>query len=232
VNIVDVKERVLPAVDDEFAKDLGNFETLVALRADIHSKLEAQLKERAETALAEQIVEKLNVNNPIDVPPTLVQQQCKLMENEVAMQARRLGQRFTAESFAQIHGRIHADAERKVRAGLLMAAIAKQQSMMVTDDDIEKGYVELAEQTGKNVAKVKAEYREKARRDVLIGMILEDKILDYLESKSVIKDGPPPAAEAPATTAEAAPAVETATAEGAGGEAPAKKTKKKAKASE
>jgi trigger factor len=196
ITINDLKERTLPALDDELAKDIGSFDTLVALRADIHSRLEAALKEQAETALAEQLVEKLNVANPIDVPPTLVEQQCKMMENEVAGQARRMGQRFTRETAAALHGRIHADAERKVRAGLLMAAIARKQEFKVTDEDIEQGYKELAEQTGKNVAKVKAEYREKSKRDVLIGMILEDKILDYLESKSTIIDGPPPAAAA------------------------------------
>ena len=53
----------------------------------------------------------------------------------------------------------------------------------VTDEDIEKGLAELAEETGKNVAKLRAEYREKQKRDILIGMILEDKILDFIESE-------------------------------------------------
>ena len=163
ITVVDVKERILPTLDDEFAKDVGSFDTLIELRADVHTRLQAMLKDQAETALAEQIVTKLNVANPIDVPPTLVEQQCKMMENEVANQARRLGQRFTPETAATLHDRIHADAEQKVRAGLLMAAIAKKQDFKVTDEDIEKGYVELAQQTGKNVAKVKAEYREKQR---------------------------------------------------------------------
>ncbi len=232
VTITDVKERVLPALDDELAKDSGTATTLVELRANIHSRLQATLKEQAETALAEQLVERLNVANPIDVPPTLVEQQCKMMENEVANQARRMGQRFTQEAAQQLHHRIHADAERKVRAGLLMAAIAKKQSFTVTDTDIEQGYVELAEQTGKNVAKVKAEYREKGKRDMLIGMILEDKILDFLESKSNIHDGPPPAAaEAPAAAAEAPAAAAAPEAEVAEKKAP-KAKKKAAKATE
>ena len=53
---------------------------------------------------------------------------------------------------------------------------------------MEKGYAELAEETGKNVAKLRVEYRDKGKRDMLIGMILEDKILDYLETKSKITD--------------------------------------------
>ena len=201
ITLSDVKERVLPTLDDEFGKDIG-FDTLVGLRADIHTKLEKQAKDRSETVLAEQIVAKLNELNPCDVPPTLVEQQCRIMEQEVAQSARRMGQRITKEQAAQLHHAIHADAERKVRAGLLMAAIAKKHEFKVNDADMEKGLAELAEETGKNIAKLRVEYREKSRRDILIGMILEDKILDFIEGKSKITDGDPPATPAtPATPA-------------------------------
>ncbi len=191
ITVSDLKERVLPTIDDEFAKDLG-FDTLIALRADIHTKLEKNAKDRSETVLAEQIVEKLNSENTCDVPPSLVEQQCRIMEQEVLMSARRMGQRITQEQAQALHHAIHADAEKKVRAGLLMAAIAKKNEFKVTDEDMEKGLAELAEETGKNVAKLRVEYREKSKRDILIGMILEDKILDFIETKSNIKDGDPP----------------------------------------
>ena len=197
ITLSDLKERVLPTIDDEFAKDIG-LDTLVALRADIHTKLEKQAKDRSETSLAEQIVEKLNNENTCDVPPSLVEQQCRIMEQEVLQSARRMGQRITQEQYNALHVAILADAEKKVRAGLLMAAIAKKNEFKVTDEDIEKGLAELAEETGKNVAKLRVEYREKSKRDILIGMILEDKILDFIEAKSQIKDGDPPKAEATA----------------------------------
>lgn len=200
IKVTDIKERVAPALDDEFAKDIG-FDTLVALRADVHSKLEKAHKDRSETAVAEQIVAKLNELNPCDVPPSLVEQQSRIMEQEVVMNARRAGQRFTQEQAQTLHAAILADAERKVRAGLLMAAIAKKNEFKVTDEDMEKGLAELAAETGKNVAKLRAEYREKSKRDILIGMILEDKILDFIESKSKITEGEPPKAEEPAAAA-------------------------------
>ena len=203
ITLSDLKERVLPTIDDEFAKDIG-FDTLVALRADIHTKLEKNAKDRSETVLAEQIVDKLNSENTCDVPPSLVDQQCRIMEQEVLQSARRMGQRITQEQYNALHGAILADAEKKVRAGLLMAAIAKKNEFKVTDEDIEKGLAELAEETGKNVAKLRVEYREKSKRDILIGMILEDKILDFIETKSTIKDGDPPKPELPAPTPEAA----------------------------
>jgi trigger factor len=196
VSVTDLKERVLPEIDDELAKDAGDFASLDALKQDIKEKVGKALKERAETSLAEQIVAKLNEKNPLEVPPSLVEQQRRIMEQEVAMQARRFGARFTREQIEQLYAQINADAERKVRAGLLMAAIAKKNEFKVTDEDLEKAYAELAEETGKNVAKVKAEYRDAQRRQLLIGMVLEDKILDFIESKSTITDAPAEAAPA------------------------------------
>ena len=229
IALSDLKERVLPTIDDEFAKDIG-LDTLVALRADIHTKLEKAAKDRSETVLAEQIVEKLNSENSCDVPPSLVDQQCRIMEQEVLQSARRMGQRITQEQYNALHAAIMADAEKKVRAGLLMAAIAKKNEFKVTDEDIEKGLAELAEETGKNVAKLRVEYREKSKRDILIGMILEDKILDFIETKSTIKDGDPPKPE-PVAVAGAKADEGAEGAEGAQG-AEAKKNDEPAAASE
>jgi trigger factor len=204
VSLTDQKEKILPEVDDEFAKDVGQFQTLVELRADIHSRLEKMMKDRSETAVAEQIVIKLNEANPCDVPPSLVEQQRRMMETELTAQARRMGQPFTRQQFDSIRDRMTADAEKKVRAGLLMAAIARKQEMKVTEEDIEKGLQELAQESGKNVAKIRAEYRDKQKRDILVGMILEDKILDFLEAKSTITEGTVPVADASATLTAAA----------------------------
>ena len=90
-----------------------------------------------------------------------------------------------------MRSKIREDAEKKVRAGLLMAAIAKKLELKITDADIEAGIQELAQEAGKNVAKMRTEYRDKQKRDILVGMILEDKILDILESKSKIVDVDP-----------------------------------------
>jgi trigger factor len=190
ITIADLKERILPELDDEFAKDLGQFQTLVELRADVHSRLEVVLKDQVEAALAQQMIVQLNEKNPLEVPPSLVEQQFRALEQEVLAQARRMGRRITADQLKGMGGAIREDAQRKVRAGILMAAIAKKHEVKVSEADIEKAYVELAQQSGKNVAKVKAEYREPGQRDVLLSLIIEDKVLDIIESKAKITDGP------------------------------------------
>lgn len=186
VVVKDVKERILPAIDDELAKDCGDYKDLSALRESVKAKIEKELKQKASDAVAEQLVIELCKANPIPVPPSLVEQQAQITEREILSVARRQGQR--GDVTPELRQRVRADAEVKVRAGLLMAEIAKAKAIKIGEPDIEKGYEELAEQTGKNVAKVKAEYRDPKKREMLVGMILEDKILDLLEGAAKIAE--------------------------------------------
>lgn len=180
-----VRVRVYPEIDDELAKDAGA-ESLADLREKLKAKIEKELTQKASDTVAEQLVMELCKKNPIPVPPSLVDQQAQLTERELIQTARRQGQRV--EPNAELRARVRADAEVKVRAGLLMAEIAKAKAITLTEADIEKGYQELAEQTGKNVAKVKAEYRDPKKQEMLRGMILEDKILDVIEAAAKIAD--------------------------------------------
>ena len=75
-----------------------------------------------------------------------------------------------------------------MRAGLLMAEIAKAEGIKIGDAELEEGLKELAEQTGKNVAKLRVEYRDQKKREMLIGMILENKVLDIIEAKAKISE--------------------------------------------
>jgi len=187
VTVTESKERGLPALDDELAKDLGEFETLADLRADIKQQLEATRKDQSENVLAERLVKALVEANPVPLPPSLVAQQMQLSEREIVMRAQMQGQRVNGVG-AQLRDQIKEDSEMKVRAGLVMAEIAKKEAIQIGNEQIEEGLKELAEQTGKNVAKLRAEYSEARKREMLVGMILENKVLDLIESKANIVD--------------------------------------------
>ena len=107
---------------------------------------------------------------------------------EILQRARSQGGRVTGLA-DELRAQIQQDAEVKVRAGLLMAEVAKKEGINVTDTDVEEGLKELAEQSGKNVNKLRAEYRDQQRRQMLIGMILENKVLDIIQSKAKIEEG-------------------------------------------
>ncbi len=187
LTIKELKTRVLPELDDEMAKDAGEFDTLEDLKKALREQLEKAIKEQAENKVAEQLVVALVKANPIPVPESLVQQQMKVTEQEILQRARAQGQ--NARNLGdELRQQVRTDAEVKVRAGLLMAEIAKKQGIQIGNKEIEEGIQELAEQTGKNVAKVRAEYSGQKQREMLVGMILENKVLDIIEGKAKIED--------------------------------------------
>jgi len=188
VTLKALKERVLPVADDEFAKDLGKYEKLADLEKEIRERLEKQATEASENNLAEQLVVDLVKVNPIPVPPSLVERQMRLTEQEILNRARTQGNQATGLG-DELREKVRADSEMKVAAGLLMAEVAKKEALTIGDAEIEKGLEELAEQTGKNVAKLRAEYREPQKREMLIGMILENKVLDIIQAKAKIEEG-------------------------------------------
>jgi len=185
LSLKDVKTRVLPALDDEFAKDLGEFSDLAGLRQAVSEDLKKRLEEAADNTVAQALVGELVRSNPIEVPPSLVQRQMQATRDEIlrSAQARRGQQQLSAEMQQQIA----IDSEIKVRAGLLMAEIAKGQSIKVGEEEIEEGLKSLAEQSGKNIAKLRVEYRDRSKRELLVGMILENKVLDIIEEQAQIE---------------------------------------------
>ncbi|MBK7400562.1 MAG: trigger factor [Myxococcales bacterium] len=186
IELTEIKERRLPNLDDEFAKDCGDYATLAALEEDTRKKLEKQASDNAEQQLVTSLVAALCNANPVEAPPTLVQQQAQLTLQELRNTARRQGQQL--QMTPELERQLMVDSEVKVRAGLLMAEIAQRNTITVDDKDLEKGLEELAQETGKNIARLRVEYRDQQKRQMLIGMILEDKVLDVLIAKANVKE--------------------------------------------
>jgi trigger factor len=89
---------------------------------------------------------------------------------------------------SELREQIRRESEVKVRAGLLMAEIAKKEGIQIGEAEIEEGLKELAEQTGKNLAKLRVEYRDPKQREMLLGMLLENKVLDIIEARAKIEE--------------------------------------------
>lgn len=191
VDVKELRERVLPEVDDEFAKDVGEYETLADLRAKLRERLEESAKARSESALREQAVEKLAAKNPIPVPPSLVDQQLRAMLQEYLQIMQMIGQ--APDTGKDWFDEMRVRAESKVRAALLLGELSRKAEISVAADEIEAKMREIAEKTGKHVAKVKADYAGE-KREQLETQILEDKLINHLLSQAKITDAP--AAEA------------------------------------
>ena len=190
VTAKDLHEKLLPELDDEFAKDCGDYETLLELRLKIREGLEVGAKRRAEAEVKEQLVTSLIEHNDIPVPPSMVQQQQQMMMYEMAQLMQMTGQEGAPgeEFFKGIEER----AKRRVQAGILLGSLARQEGIDVTEADLNAKFQEIADQTGKHVAKVKADYQE-AQRDALESQLLEEKVMTLLTERASIKEGKPPA---------------------------------------
>lgn len=215
VKVKELRERILPEIDDELAKDLGEYESLADLRAKLRERLEAAAKARSDGQLREQAVERFAEKNPIPVPPSLIDQQHRAMLQEYLQIMQMIGQApdIGKAGFDEMRAR----AESKVRGALLLGELSRQASISVSPDEIEAKLREIAEKTGKHVAKVKADYAGE-KREALETQILEDKLIAHLLERATIEDAPSGAPEtsdattttSDATTSEKSPASATA----------------------
>ena len=201
VTAKDLHEKLLPELDDEFAKDCGDYETLLELRLKIREGLEQGAKQRIDAEVKEQLVTSLIGHNDIPVPPSMVQQQQQMMMYEMAQLMQMTGQAGApGEDFLK---GIEDRAQRRVQAGILLGSLARQEGIEVTEADLNAKFQEIADQTGKHVAKVKADYQE-AQRDALESQLLEEKVMALLIERANIREGEPPAPAEPEEPSEEA----------------------------
>jgi len=184
LEIKEIKEKVLPALDDEFAKDLEHA-SLDELVQKTRGRLEESAKQSAENALREQVVDKVLEKNPIDVPPSLVAQQQQAMLQEYVRMIRMTGQRMDLGE--DLMSTTKENAERRVRAALLLGAIARLNGIKVEAADVDQKLGEMAERSGKHVAKLRAEIQGE-QREMMESQILEEKLLEYLLGRATITE--------------------------------------------
>lgn len=195
VSVRDLREKILPDIDDELAKDTGEHETLEELRAAIRARLEKAAAERAENELREQLLDKLIEKNPVPLPPSMVNEAERAMAQELAYFMQMTGS-AGQELAAGLGEALHSQAERRVRISILTSELARQADVKVEPEDIEARLAKIAEQTGKHIAKVRVEMQGE-RGETLRNQILQEKLLDYLLSRATVTDAP--AEEASAT---------------------------------
>jgi trigger factor len=187
MTVKEMKERKLPALDDELAKDIGDYESFAQLRDKTRERLEESARSQSERALRDQAIEKLVEKNTIPVPPSLLDQQLRAMVQEF-MQLMQMMRQKPQLSPAMVD-ELKPRAESKVRAALLLGELSRQASISVSADEVEARLKEMAEKSGKHIAKLRVEYTGE-KREQLETLLLEDKLIKHLLAGSKITDGP------------------------------------------
>lgn len=150
VTVKEVKEKVLPELNDEFASDVSEFETLEEYRADVRAKLQKRAEDAAKTAKENAAVEKAVANAEIDIPKAMIDSQAETMLNDYL--ARMEQQGISREMFFKFSGQtedkmleeMRPDAERRIRNRLTLEAVAAAEGLEGTDEDVDKEIEEMA----------------------------------------------------------------------------------------
>lgn len=191
VKVNDVKVKEVPALDDEFAKDTTEFETLAELRADVKAKLEEQAKNAADAEMRNALVEKVSANTEVEIPEAMVQHQIDNMLMELNYQLQYQG--LNLEQLLQMTGRgldelreeRRADAERLVKSSLVLEAIAEKENVEANDADVDAELEKMAAMYNMEVGKIKSSLRETDIEDIK-GQIKIRKTLDLLVENATI----------------------------------------------
>ena len=178
VNAVKVKE--VPAIDDEFAKDVSEFDTLADLKKDIKAKMTADRQQAADQAFEDDLMGKVADGITCDVPDAMVEEQAKRFVENLKLQIQQQGipyeqyLKLTNMTEEDLLGQAQEPALRQVKLGLAMDAIAKAENVEVSEEEINAEYDKMAEQYG-----MKAEDLKK--------YITADSIRGQLTNQKVVK---------------------------------------------
>ncbi|MGL4912433.1 MAG: trigger factor [Romboutsia sp.] len=191
VKINDVKVKELPQLDDEFAKDSSEFDTLAELRADVRAKLEADANNAAESGMRNSLVEKIAANTEVEVPEAMVQHQIDnmLMELNYQLQAQGLGLQqlleMTGRSIEELRNERKEDAAKLVKSSLVLEAIADAEKVEATEEDLAAELEKMAAMYNMEVEKIKASLRETDMEDIQ-GQVKIRKTIDLLVENATI----------------------------------------------
>ncbi|RDY24452.1 trigger factor [Romboutsia maritimum] len=185
VKINDVKVKELPELDDEFAKDTSEFDTLAQLRADVRAKAEEEAVKKAEAEMRNAIVEKVAANTEIEIPKAMVESQIDNMLMELNYQLQYQGLnlqqllQMTGRTIEELREERREDAERLVKSSLVIEAVAKAENVEVSDEEFNAELENLATMYKMEMDKLKSSLRDSDMEDIK-GQIKIRKTIDLL----------------------------------------------------
>lgn len=191
VTVKEIKRKELPELDDEFAQQFGEYDTMEALRAKMVEYHEKHEKERIENEFKERVIQALVQKNPLDVPESMVKRQLDHMfenlKNRLKSQQMSMDMMgLDAEGF---RARFRDDAIDKVKGGLLLMALVEKENVSVSDDDLSSHYEKIAAGNAEMLDRIKEYYsaNQNAKHSI-ISEIKEDKAISYLIDHAVVTE--------------------------------------------
>ena len=185
VKVNGITETQLPALDDDFAKDISEFDTLDEYKADVRAKLEAQAAERDNNAFTNAVIEKVMENATVEIPEAMVERQIDSMvrnfEARLAQQGLKLADfiKYTGQDEKSFRNQYREQAEKSVRANLVLEAVENAENFEATEEEIDAEIVKFAGQVGQDVENLKKNLTE-GDREYFKADVIRDKAVKFL----------------------------------------------------
>ncbi len=186
VKIKEIKEKVLPVLDDEFAKDLGDYSSLEELKTKLRGEIEKEKELALERQLKDQVVDQLLEANPFEVPESLVEEQTKALvsDTKLRLAAQGVDLKNLGVTEEKLQGDYKAMAQKQVKTFLILEKIASQEGIAVTDEEVDERLKEMAERMHQKFDVVKRYYEKNGLLPEVKAGILRDKTLNFLLEKA------------------------------------------------
>jgi trigger factor len=185
VTLKEIKKKVLPELNDEFAKDIGNNKSVEELKADIKKDIEIRKKNELASNQRETLLAKLVDAHTFDVPAGMVERELQSMGRSQASRLARRGVDVKSFDYTKFREENKDLAEKRVKGLLLLDVIAEKEKLDVTDDEINSAIAAMARNAGQTVAEVKKYYESlEGGQDNLRASLIREKTLSLLLSRA------------------------------------------------
>jgi trigger factor len=186
VDVKEIKRKVYPEIDDEFAKDLGEFDTLAELKDNLRKNLATRMDAKSKRQLRDQVIEKLVEKNPIEVPGLMIERQLDFLLQDAKRMVEQSKDPTLLEAISKLRVEARPRAEKQVAAMLVLEAIARQEKIEVSEQEVEGRISELAREHRMNPKQLKAELKQNDQLEALRYNLRQDKALDFLVGQAKV----------------------------------------------
>jgi trigger factor len=186
VKIKEVKEKILPSLDDEFAKDLGDYSSFEEFKTKLRGDIEKEKELALERQLKDRMVDQLLAANPFEVPESLVEEQTKALVSDTKLRLAAQGMELKNLGITEekLQGDYKTMAEKQVRTFLILEKIAGQEGISVTDEEADDRLKEISERMHQKFDVVKRYYEKNGLLPEVKTGIIRDKTLNFLLEKA------------------------------------------------
>ncbi|WP_294342334.1 trigger factor [uncultured Clostridium sp.] len=190
VVVKEVKVKELPEVDDEFVKEVSEFNTVAELKEDTKKKMLEYKEHTAKHEFEEKVLSAVTENATIDIPEVMIEKEIDAMVRDLEQRLKYQGLdmegylKYTNSTMDKVKDYMKESAEKRVRTDLVIGEIAKAEDIKVTDEEIKEKATELAKQWGAGEVEKNAEMLMNMQKEYLTVDIINKKVIDLLVSNA------------------------------------------------